>query len=96
VERLLLLADDANFRVQVASIHALGSLRDARALPLLQRIHALAGDGRARRLAFEAMSSVREGRTTEGGLASMRTEVQSLVDENRKLRDRVTKLEDRR
>lgn len=96
VERLLILAEDASFRVQVSAINALGMLRDGRAMPLLQRVHGLAGDGRARRLAFEAMANIREGRTTEAGIASVRNEVQALLDENRKLRDRVTKLEDRR
>ncbi|MFZ5478861.1 MAG: M1 family aminopeptidase [Myxococcota bacterium] len=96
VERLCELADDGNFRVQVAAIVALGYLRDARALGTLTRVHASAGDGRCRRLAFEAMASIREGRTSEDGLATVRGQLESLIEENRKLRDRVGKLEERR
>lgn len=93
VERLLELAEDPKFRVQVAAINGLGTLRDARAIPVLERVHAAAGDGRCRRLAFEALASVREGRTTAEGLAGLRGEVERLVDENRKLRDRVGRIE---
>jgi hypothetical protein len=96
VERLIELAEDPGFRVQVAALNALGQVRDPRALPTLARVHASAGDGRCRRLAWEAMASIREGRTTEGGLATVRREVEGLVEENRKLRDRLQRLEDER
>jgi len=95
VERLVKLAEDPNYRVQVAAINALGGLRDTRALGVLGRVHASAGDGRARRLAFEAMASIREGRTTAEGLAGLRREVEGLVEDNRKLRARVEKVEAR-
>ncbi len=96
VERLSELAEDPNYRVQVASISALGTLRDGRALGVLTRIHRAGGDSRCRRLAFDAMATIREGRTTEAGLATMRREVEGLAEENRKLRDRLTKVEDRK
>ncbi len=95
VERLVELAEDANFRVQVAAINALGTLRDPRALGVLGRIHGSAGDGRCRRLAYEAMANINEGRTSEAGLATMRGQLEAFVEENRKLLDRVRKLEDR-
>jgi aminopeptidase N len=93
VERLVKLAEDPNYRVQVAAINALGALRDGRAMGVIGRVHASAGDGRARRLAFEAMANLREGRTTAEGLAGLRREVEGLVEENRKLRARVEKVE---
>ena len=96
VERLSELAEDANYRVQVASIGALGSLRDPRALGVLTRIHRAAGDSRCRRLAFDAMATIREGRTTEAGLATLRREVEGLAEDNRKLRDRLNRIEDRK
>ena len=95
VERLVQLAEDPNYRVQVSALGALGSLKDSRAMGTLARVHASAGDGRARRLAFEAMASIRAGRTTEEGLAAVRREVEGLVEENRKLRARVEKVEER-
>jgi HEAT repeat protein len=92
-ERLVELAEDPNYRVQVAAIVALGTVREALAIPVLSRIHAAAGDARCRRLAWESLQAVREGRTTEGGLSALRKEVEGLVEENRKLRDRVGRLE---
>jgi hypothetical protein len=41
------------------------------------------------------MASIREGRTTAEGLAGLRREVEGLVEENRKLRARVEKVEAR-
>ena len=95
VERLIALAEDGNFRVQVSALNALGTLRDARALGVLTRVHASGGDGRSRRLAYEALANIREGRTTAEGLATLRGQLESFVEENRKLRDRVGKLEAR-
>ncbi|MBM4369630.1 MAG: HEAT repeat domain-containing protein, partial [Deltaproteobacteria bacterium] len=96
VERLVLLVDDDNYRVQISAVSALGTLRDSRAMPVLQRLHAAGGDGRLRRWAYEAMASIREGRAGEESLAGLRREVEGLVEENRKLKDRVSKVEDRR
>ncbi len=93
VERLQELAEDANYRVQVSAINALGVLRDPRCLGTLTRLHRAAGDARCRRLAFDAMANVREGRTVEGAFAGLRREVEGLSEDNRKLRDRLTRLE---
>src|SRR5205085_4268709 len=68
LERLIELAEDGNFRVQVSAINALGNLRDQRALGVLTRVHGSASDGRCRRLAYEASATIREGRTSEEGL----------------------------
>ena len=81
--------------VQVSALSALGTLRDPRALGTLSRVHSSAGDGRSRRLAYEAMANIREGRTAEAGLATLRGQLEGFVEENRKLRDRVTRLEDK-
>lgn len=93
VERLITLAEDENFRVQVSAINALGTLRDSRATAVLERAHGSAGDGRCRRLAWEALANIREGRTTSEGLHSLRGQLDTLADENRRLRDRVEKIE---
>jgi aminopeptidase N len=96
VERLIELAEDPNFRVQVSAINALGTLRDPRSLGVLGRVHDSAPDGRCRRLAYEASANVREGRTSAEGLATLRREIEGVVEENRKLRDRLARLEDRK
>jgi aminopeptidase N len=80
LERLLELAEDGNFRVQVSAINALGVLRDPRALGVLARVHGSAPDGR----------------TSEEGLSTLRRELEGMADENRKLRDRVIRLEEKR
>lgn len=95
VERLIQLAEDPNFRVQVAAINALGVVRDSRAMPVLTRVHQSAGDGRCRRLAWESMANVREGRGSDDALAKLRGELEGLVEDNRKLRGRVEKIEQR-
>jgi hypothetical protein len=41
------------------------------------------------------MANIREGRGTEQGLATLRGQLESFVEENRKLRERVQKLEDK-
>ena len=93
VEQLILLAEDANFRVQVAAITALGTLRDPRATAVLERAHSSAGDGRCRRLAGESLANSREGRTTAEGLSALRVQLDGLADDNRRLRDRVERVE---
>ncbi len=95
-ERLVLLAEDANVRVQISAINALGVLRDPRSLTTLGRIHQSSPDGRCRRLAWEAMASVRAGRTLEGSLGTLRKELEGAMEDNKKLRDRVIRLEDRK
>lgn len=93
VDRLLELAEDAPFRVRMAAIAALGTARDPRAQGTLRRIHEQDGDGRLKRLAWESLQKVVEGRTSDDALASIRRDLERLRDENRKLRDRVARLE---
>ncbi len=96
IERLIELAEDPNFRVQVSAINALGFARDSRGLGVLGRLHGSAPDGRCRRLAYEASANIREGRTTAAGLTAVRQQLEGVLEENKKLRDRVVRLEDRR
>ncbi len=96
VERLLVLVSDEHYRVQVAAVSGLGTLRDSRALPVLRQLHAAGGDGRLRRWAYEAMANIRDGRAGESALSGIKREIEGLVEENRKLRDRLNRLEDRK
>ena len=95
-ERLCLLAESEDYRLKIAAINALGVLKDPGALATLDRVHASAGDGRARRLAAEAMANIREGRSTEAGLAGLRRDLESLRSESQKLRDGLSRLEQRK
>lgn len=93
VERLVLLAEDGSLRVACAAIMALGGLRDRRALEVLDRVHRSAPDGRSRRLAWEALAAIGEGRTTTDALLGLRADLDAVAAENRRLRARLERLE---
>ncbi len=93
VERLCEMVREPGFRPRLASVAALGRVRDSRASAVLTQVHRSDPDGRIRRGAFESLRKIRKGRTTEAGLATMRGRLESLAEENHKLRSRIDKLE---
>jgi len=93
VDRLVEMLTEPGFREGLTAINALARLRDPRAIPALSDVHASAPDGRTRRMAYVALYRIRQGRTTEAGLASLRAQVEKLADENADLRGRIDKLE---
>jgi aminopeptidase N len=93
VERLVEMVAEPGFHSQLAAIGALGRLQDPRAESALSRAHRTAPDGRTRRAAFEALAWLRKGRTTDEGLASLRRRLDSVVEDNAKLRERIDRLE---
>jgi len=93
VDRLMELAESGSFRVILAAISALGRVRDPRSAATLARLHTSAGDGRVARMAYEALRSVRAGRSGDAALASLRGTVETLEREHGRLRDRLAKLE---
>jgi aminopeptidase N len=92
-ERLSELVEDGGFRAKLSALSALGVLGDPAALPLLERTHRSAPDGRVRRYAYEASVKVRRGRTSEEGLATLRARVERLAEENGRLRGRIDRLD---
>ncbi|MEC7240798.1 MAG: M1 family metallopeptidase [Myxococcota bacterium] len=90
---LIDLALNGGFRAKLAAISALGKVRDPRALGVLGRLHSGGGDGRVMRSAYEAMCSIREGRSTEEALQGLRGSVEKLSEAHSKMRDRVDRLE---
>jgi aminopeptidase N len=95
VDALLELAREAPFRVRMAAIGGLGAAKDPRSLALLHAIHESDGDGRLARTAWNAANRVAAGRSTEAGLSTLRADLDKLRDENKALRDRLQKVEDR-
>jgi len=95
-DRLVLLLDDPSFRVKLASIAALGELRDDRAIPALERAVERDLDGRVRRKAGDAIDRIRKGseRIPEE-TRKLREEIEKVAEENRKLRDRIARIEAR-
>ena len=90
---LMDLALNGGFRAKLAAISALGKVRDSRALGVLGRLHGSGGDGRVKRSAYEAMCSIREGRSTDAALQGLRGSVEKLTEAQAKMRDRVDRLE---
>ena len=90
---LLDMAVNGGFRAKLAAIAALGKVRDPRALGVLGRLHGTGGDGRVKRSAYEAMCSIREGRSTEEALQGLRGTVEKLSEAQAKVKDRLDRLE---
>jgi aminopeptidase N len=90
---LLDLAENGGFRAKLAAIAALGKVRDAKALGLLSRMHESGGDGRVKRSAYEAICSIREGRTSEDALQGLRGSLEKIERGQSALKDRLDKLD---
>lgn len=92
-ERLVEMLTEPGFRPQLSAINALATLGCAKAVPALTKIQQTAGDGRTRRMAYEALYALRKGRTSEQGLAALRSRLEKLSEQNATLRGRIDKLE---
>ena len=93
VDRIVEMLNEPGFFSVLQAIQAATVAGDTRALGPLSRIHQSAGDGRTRRMAYEASVRIRRGRTSEEGLADLRAQVQALQEQNAKLTRRLDKLE---
>jgi len=91
VERLSTLARDSSWRVAWTSITALGGAGDARAVPLLQEIHATALEGRLRRTAYEASRRLAKG--AEQPVDELRSALEKVRKDGEALRDRLDRFE---
>jgi aminopeptidase N len=89
IERAL---SDSAYLVRVAAYAAAERLRDARLLPVLDRLGVSESDGRLRRDAMEAAMRIREDQTKPAELARLREELDTLRDESRALRERLDAL----
>jgi len=78
---------------RVAGINALGTLEDARALPVLENFTTAAKTNSERQAAESAIAAIRSARKPPAELGTLRDEVRDLKQENRKLKTSVEKLE---
>lgn len=92
-DRLVELLDDEWLRVRLNAVVALAEMKDTRALGPLNRLVDRDLDGRVIRTAREAMSRIRDGADKGDELKKLREDFDKLIEENRTLKDRVTKLE---
>jgi aminopeptidase N len=72
--------------VQLATINALGTLGDPKAIAVLEKFTSLPRETRERAAAEKAIASLREAKKPSVELGALRTEVTSLQKENRELR----------
>ncbi len=86
------LLDDPSFLVQLAALRAAESLGDARLLPSLDRLAQTAFDGRTRRDALEAAIRVREAAKVPAQVRGMRTDIDELREDQRKLQEKIEAL----
>lgn len=84
---------EGGFRTVLAAIQGLRALGEEDAIPALERARVAAGDGRVKRMAYEAIRALREKRAADGGLASLRDRVEKVAAEGRDLRSRVDRLD---
>ncbi|MBV8333215.1 MAG: HEAT repeat domain-containing protein [Candidatus Eremiobacteraeota bacterium] len=92
VEALEERLDDRYFLVQLGAIAAAESLADARLLPALDRLSQSAFDGRVRRDAAEAAIRVREAAKVPAQVTAMRSDIDGLREEHRKLQEKIEAL----
>ncbi len=95
VQALDLLLDDAQFLVQLGAIAAAESLGDARLIPSLSRLSVSGFDGRVRRDAAEAILRIQEARSVPAQVEALRSDLDALRTENRKLAERIAALDPR-
>jgi aminopeptidase N len=79
--------------VKFAAVPALGGSREPKAIRVLRSIHEGQSDGRIRRQAYEAIRRLSKSGSGDSAIAQLRQDLESLRDENKKLRGRVDTLE---
>jgi len=92
VDALEHLLDDPMFLVQIATIAAAETLEDPRLLAALDRLSQSGFDGRVRRDAAEAAVRVREAQKVPAQVSSLRTDLDTLREEQRKLEEKIETL----
>jgi aminopeptidase N len=93
VDTLTALLDEDQFRTRMAVLDALASLNSPKTLPALQRLSARDLDGRVKRRLQEVIETIRSSRKQTDDMQQMRDDVQALREENKKLLERLDRLE---
>jgi hypothetical protein len=84
--------NDPRERLQIAAIRGLGTLRDEKAIPLLEGFAGAAKETPTRNPAEFAINAIRSGRRPGNESQVLRTEVMDLKKENRELREELKTL----
>jgi aminopeptidase N len=86
-EFLVAHVNESRERLQIAAIRALGTLRDEKAISVLETFAAAAKETPTRPPAEFAINAIRSGRRPGNESQTLRTEVMDLKKDNRELRD---------
>jgi aminopeptidase N len=95
VETLTTLLDEEHFRTRMAVLEALESLHSPKTLPALERLRARDLDGRVKRRVEEVIEAIRSERKQTDEVQQLRDDFHALREENKKLLDRLDRLEAR-
>jgi aminopeptidase N len=93
VERLSELAVHGPFRVQLAAVAGLGRMVDTRGSGALRKLLDGAGDGRVRRMAYESLRNIQDGRDAETAVQGLRDDMETLRKAHGRLQERLARLE---
>ncbi len=93
VETLTALLDEEHFRTRMAVLDALESLHSPKTLPALERLRAGDLDGRVQRRVEEVIEAIRSERRQTDEVQQLRDDFQALREANKKLLDRLDRLE---
>ncbi len=93
VETIIEASKDENYRIRASAIRAAQEMMSPKLLPMLDKLAAEDLDERIRRLAREVATKIR--RQLEKGVEyqKLREEIEKIREENRRLLDRIAKLE---
>jgi aminopeptidase N len=92
-EQIVEFLRDPDFRVRIAAMNALKTLKDASQAAALEQMAARELDGRAVRIARENAGILRKGVDTASEVRALRDDFERIRDENAKLRDRIDRIE---
>jgi aminopeptidase N len=95
VDTLTALLDEEQFRTRMAVLDALTSLNSPKTLQALERLQARDLDGRVKRRLAEVLEAIRSSRKQVDDMQQLRDDVQTLREENKKLIERLDRLEAR-
>ncbi len=95
VDTLTAMLDEEHVRTRMAVLDAMESLHSAKTLPALERLRARDLDGRIKRRVEEVIESIRSARKQTDEVQQLRDDFQAIREENKKLLERLERLEAR-
>jgi aminopeptidase N len=93
VETLTTLLDEEHFRTRMAVLDALEALHSPKTLPALERLRDRDLDGRVQRRVVEVIEAIRSERRQTDEVQQLRDDFQAMREENKKLLERLDRLE---